>query len=450
MNAIRGLRYFALGAALFALLAALAGVSNARASDDGSVSPGGVSFSGSVESVNRVLFDGGAVDANRNTVDLACTGREKKYGFLAAVELELPGFSEFAQISDLESKSSVEPVELGLQEAYLDLYGLPFGALDVRIGKQIVVWGKGDKINPTGNVSPSDLSDIFEFGDKIGINALQLNLYLNTFTVTAVYSPVFTPSLLPGNYLETLGLDAPSNSVDKPPDTLEEGSQIAAKLAFGVGGYDLSLSYYWGRYTVPAIYEIVVHAPSLPSIVPVSTKSKFPRVQVVGADFSGELLALGVWGEAGLFIPEGYTRTTRAEPGSVPVDSEVVDEPYARYVLGCDYTFRSGFYANLQFVHGFDFENEKERLGDYLTMRLEKKLLHDKFTLVPLTLVTGTEQWEDLEDHYGVSFGSQLQCFPFDNVEIDVGFFAVQGEGGTFLARLRDYDSLFLIAKVSF
>jgi hypothetical protein len=269
---------------------------------------------------------------------------------------------------------------------------------------------------------------------------------LNSFTVTAIYSLVFTPSLLPGNYLETLGLGAPSNSVDKPSDNLEEGSQIASKLVFGIGGYDLSLSYYWGRYTFPAVYEILVDAPSLPSIVPVSTKSKFPRIQVVGADFSGELLALGVRGEAGLFIPEGYTRITLAEPGSVVIDSEVVDEPYVRYVLGCDYTFRSGFYFKLQFVYGFDFETEKELLGDYLTMRIEKKLFHDTMTFIPLTFVTGTEQWEDLEDHYG----SELQYFPFDNLEIDFGFFLIQGKGDTFLTRLRDYDSLFLIAKVSF
>jgi hypothetical protein len=287
--------YFALGAAFTALLPALAGVQNARASDDVPASPGGVSFSGSVESVNRVLFDGGSVDANRNTIDIRCAGGEEKYRFLAEVELDLPGFSEFAQISDLESKSSVEPVDLSVQEAYLDLYGFPFGAMDMRIGKQIVVWG-----------------------------------------------------------------------------------------------------------------------------------------------------------EAGLFIPEGYTRTTLAEPGSVLVDSEVVDEPFVRYVLDCDYTFRSGLYANLQFVHGFDFENEKERLGDYLTMRIEKNLFHDKFTFIPLTSVTGTEQWEDFEDHYGVAFGSELQYFPYDNVEIDVGFFLIGGKGDTFIARLRDYDSLYLIAKASF
>jgi hypothetical protein len=459
MKGTRTLGISAAGALVGALLAALAGLQavfafNAYpASDDDSSLRSGVAFSGFAESVNRVLFDGGSVDANRNTVDVKCTGGGEKAGFLAEAALELPGFSEFSEIPDLAARGSVEPVALSLKEAYLDLYGFPFGAMDVRLGKQIVVWGKGDKINPTANVSPSDLSDIFDFGNKLGINALQTNLYLDALTFTAIYSPVFTPSLLPENYIEILGLDAPSivsNTVDKPSDDLEEGSQFAARLAFGIGGYDLSLSYCYGRYTVPAVNEIVVKFGSLPSIEPTQTKSKFPRLQVVGIDLSGELFKLGVWGEAGLFIPEGYTRITIAEPGPVVVDSEVVDEPYLRYVLGCDYTFRSGLYVNLQFVHGFDLETEKERLGDYLTVRVEKKLFHDKLTLLPLTFLVGTEKWSDLAGHYGVGYGPELRYLPFDNVEIDLGTFLIHGEGENFLARLRDYDSIFLKAKASF
>lgn len=446
---MKGVRMFGLLAVVI-LLAALAGMQAAFADNDESGPRSGIAFSGFVESVNRILFDGGSVDANRNTIDLKCTGGEEKFKFFAEAALELPGFSEFAEISELESRGSVEPVELSLREAYFDLYGFPLGAMDVRLGKQIVVWGKGDKINPTANVSPSDLSDIFDFGNKIGINALQMNLYLNPFTVTAIYTPVFTPSLLPGNYLEILGLGAPSNSVDKPSDDLEEGSQIAAKLAFAIGGYDLSLSCYYGRCTVPAIYEIEVVGSSLPSIVPLSTKSKFPRLQVVGVDLSGELLTLGVWGEAGLFIPEGYTRLTIAEPGSVVAKSEIIDEPYPRYVLGCDYTFGSGLYVNVQFVHGFDLETEKERLGDYLTVRFEKKLSHDRLTLLPFTFVLGTEKVDDVADHYGIGYGPELRYLPFDNVEIDLGIFLIQGEGDNFLARLRNYDSLFLKAKASF
>jgi hypothetical protein len=43
-----------------------------------------------------------------------------------------------------------DETEEQLREAYLDIH---FGPMDFRIGKQIIVWGRTDRINPTDNKS---------------------------------------------------------------------------------------------------------------------------------------------------------------------------------------------------------------------------------------------------------------------------------------------------------
>jgi hypothetical protein len=42
---------------------------------------------------------------------------------------------------------------LDLREAYVNMY---LGPLDLRVGKQIVVWGRADAFNPTSNLTPLD------------------------------------------------------------------------------------------------------------------------------------------------------------------------------------------------------------------------------------------------------------------------------------------------------
>jgi len=45
-------------------------------------------------------------------------------------------------------------LSVDLREGYVSLY---LGALDLRLGQQIVVWGRADAFNPTNNLTPIDL-----------------------------------------------------------------------------------------------------------------------------------------------------------------------------------------------------------------------------------------------------------------------------------------------------
>ncbi|MDP8288562.1 MAG: hypothetical protein RAP03_17945, partial [Candidatus Electryonea clarkiae] len=45
------------------------------------------------------------------------------------------------------------------QEAYIDYYS---SYLDVRVGRQVIAWGKADEINPTDILNPQNLSNMTE------------------------------------------------------------------------------------------------------------------------------------------------------------------------------------------------------------------------------------------------------------------------------------------------
>ena len=88
-------------------------------------------------------------------------------------------------------------LELGLREAYLDIY---FNSIDIRVGKQQIIWGKADGVFITDIVSPKDLREFLlpDFDEiRIGITAVKADYYLGNNTVELVWIPVFTPTRMP-------------------------------------------------------------------------------------------------------------------------------------------------------------------------------------------------------------------------------------------------------------
>ena len=84
-----------------------------------------------------------------------------------------------------------------LREAYLDLSR---GPLDLRIGKQIIAWGRADRINPTDNLTPRDYTLLFPDDDdqRLGAPAVKATYHLQRgLTVTAIALPVFDPTTIP-------------------------------------------------------------------------------------------------------------------------------------------------------------------------------------------------------------------------------------------------------------
>ena len=416
-------------------------------------SPGKLSINGYIETNNLLRLKNGNIDSNLNTLGLKFEGSTDRYHYFSELAFSYYGKSNFStnndNLGELANLQSVTPIELNLKEGYLDLYSFLFPFLDVRVGKQIIVWGTADKVNPTGNICPSDMSNLLDFGNKLGINAFLLNSYIGNASLSTIYIPSFTPSLLPSDFLALSGIATEGTyTVDLPSQKLGITSQAAVKFEIPISTFDLSVSYYYGRYSIPNAYKVEIN-PTTQDVT--STYMFFPKVQVIGADFSGSLFDLGVWGEAGYFIPEKYNLSTYANGNPILISSDkTVDDPYLRYVLGCDYTFKNGIYINTQFIHGFDAEITKDNLNDYMICRVEKSFFNDKLKISPLTLFITTGDWDNIKNNFGVGYIPEIYYYPVDNIEIDFGCYILEGEGNNMVSNMKDKDMLFLKAKVSF
>ena len=82
------------------------------------------------------------------------------------------GYSDVNDIQADTLHERVDPYRLEANAAYVDIYKI-LPHLDLRIGRQVVVWGTGDKFNPTNNVNTLDLSDPLLFGKALANNMIR-------------------------------------------------------------------------------------------------------------------------------------------------------------------------------------------------------------------------------------------------------------------------------------
>jgi len=206
---------------------------------------------------------------------------------------------------------------------------------------------------------------------------------------------------------------------------------------------------------LPILSKATIVPVDLIGTVDIATELIYPEVQVIGADFAGSIGSVGVWGEGAVYMPEELAMTTIAPSpttGQMETTQTVAldDEPYFKFVLGGDYTFKNGLYFNGQYLHGFLHERGKDALNDYFTFRLEKTFLNDKFKIVPIGGAVAINDCDDVKNNYGLVYAPELSYFPSDNVELNIGSFIIDGKGDNMFGMIKGLDEIIFRLKVSF
>ncbi|HET9446221.1 MAG TPA: hypothetical protein VFO35_08190, partial [Steroidobacteraceae bacterium] len=89
------------------------------------------------------------------------------------------------------------PTRASVLEAYATVR---FLKADLRVGKQVVPWGRADGINPTDNLTPRDYTLLLPFEDdqRFGTTGAKLDLFISPeHTLTLFASPAFEPAKVP-------------------------------------------------------------------------------------------------------------------------------------------------------------------------------------------------------------------------------------------------------------
>lgn len=160
------------------------------------------------------------------------------------------------------SESNVYSPSL-LREVYLNI-GLE--SADIRFGKQLIPWGRADKINPTDFFSRRDYQFLTSEDEeqKIGINALSVKKSIGDYELQAIVAHNEQVNRLPF-YI--------SNSTD----IYKSNTQYGLKLDHYGSGNDWSVSYYNGIDRTPNL----IPDRFFPNII-----QQYNKIKAIGFDFA--------------------------------------------------------------------------------------------------------------------------------------------------------------------
>ncbi|MFA5817739.1 MAG: DUF1302 family protein [Bacteroidales bacterium] len=430
-------------------------------------------ISGELQTDDRFLLkdkNNWAWNENRLTLrlDKKITNNSK---FYSEVWLRNIGLPNITSSGDLYNKGIVDPYNLEIREAYVQLFGFLTKNLDLKIGRQRITWGTADKLNPTDNLNPFDLEDILDFGRHRGSDAISLNYYFNSnFSLQGVFISFFQPANMPiGIFANALNptMELPQGMVLKgysdiilmPKYNLGESTVAGGKFKGMVKGVDFSLSYVWGRDGLSfATRNTFVPVDALGGIN-INSQLSFARSHIIGADLATSIAGFGFWAEAAAFITEKDVIMTNdfsafypMSPVPVTRDSILLNKtkPYIKFVLGGDYNFSDGSYLNFQYLHGFIHERGNENLNDYFFLRYEKKFFNEKLKIAPIGGGFIVTDWDKIKDNYAIVYMPEVSYKATDNAEITLSTVIFDGKGDNLFANLKEYNMLMFKLKYSF
>ncbi len=240
------------------------------------------------------------------------------------------------------SLADISPMELDLREAYLDLHAIMLPGLDLRLGRQRIAWARAESISIIDNLNPDDLQNPWDYGRHLASDALKFTFYWNTAILEGVYIPFFKPARLPESEISALS-SAGTSTFILPGNEPLKNAILGTRLSALAGGWDLSLSYIFGRDDLP--HPTATLLTGIPPNLDINLTFEYARLHIFTADLAGEILGWGIWGEAALFLPHEVTLVT----DSTAIGGSRTDEqmsPYFKALLGIDYTLQNGIYQS--------------------------------------------------------------------------------------------------------
>lgn len=400
----------------------------------------------------------------------------------------LMGTSQAQELDDLASQTYLQRFHMESRAAYVALSDIAPG-LDIKVGRQIVVWGTADKFNPTNNINADDLEDRPLFTEPIANQMVVLDYSplrdRDKLFFQGVYVPLFFPALLPPSaaaglkdpYAETPFVNQsdlnkitylqddylPKNPklipnvyghVEMPENKFTNG-QFAFKVGSRLGEVDISASYYYGRHDIPLPVEVTTTM-TAPLNGPASedgyyfrsdVRLIYPKMQVIGLDFATQVPFLGnmgLWGEGALIIPEAHQFYIDLPPlpgGGVDVTPNdnmankeafiagpgIKKQPFIKATAGFDYTFGKHVYVQSQYLRGMINEFGAGHIGNYIVGGTELIFFGRKLVFRAFGVVDLPGNNPKGKGPSGVIAPAILFAPPWGYVNFELGSFAMLG-----------------------
>jgi hypothetical protein len=238
---------------------------------------------------------------------------------------------------------------LELREAYAEG---SIDNLDVRVGRQITVWGRADKVNPTDVWSTKDLTLLAPNDEDqfLGVSALQAAWNQWGFRLIGIWQPEWRTPVFPIPPL-------PSGVSIQNLTPSEPAAQWGVKLDHSGGAVDYAISYAHAINRIPDL-SVLSSGPR-----GVQVGLKYNPIEVIGAD--GAI----VLGDFGIRAEVAYTNTNNDDGGN-----PLMQDNNLFAVIGADRTLDGVFNFNVQYLHRHTFNwKDPERMSEPSTRLLAQQ-----------------------------------------------------------------------------
>ena len=248
-----------------------------------------------------------------------------------------------------------EEDDIELRETYLDF---SIGNLDLRLGKQQIVWGEAVGLFFADVVNPKDLREFIlpEFDQiRIPVWAADIEYYMGDNYLELVWIPIleFNELGVSGSEFEFYTTPAPSNVLvyyesEKEPSNSLNNSECGIRLSRLMAGWDLSGFYFYGYDYFPTLFRTIGVDP-LTSQTTFTVKPEYKRLNIFGLTFAKEVEDVIFKGE---FV---YNQGKYFLVNDLTDSDGVVKKDFLDYLIGMDYTFFEKIDFNVQFMQRIIF-----------------------------------------------------------------------------------------------
>lgn len=207
--------------------------------------------------------------------------------------------SLYAFVSADAEKNWTIPDEDGFSfhEAWVEYLGKNW---DLRLGRQVIIWGNSDGVRITDNISPTDFTEYLNRGIdemRMPVTAGKLRLLRDNFITEFIWIPEFRASKLAtgdnpwaidySSQISALGLSVIWNKANEPTDFSIKDSELAVRFSSYLVGFDVSLSvFYTWDDMVSNFYSLQNVISGGVAHTALSISPEHTRLMIYGLDFA--------------------------------------------------------------------------------------------------------------------------------------------------------------------
>ncbi|MDX2511557.1 MAG: DUF1302 family protein [Desulfobacterales bacterium] len=322
--------------------------------------------------------------------------------------------------------------EVELLETYVQ--GSLLKYMDVKAGRQVVVWGKLDNLRVTDILNPLDLrvfgaTDIEDL--RLPVNMLKIDAYLSNWTLTGMAIPEIRFNKNPEYGSDFYPADLPPVHEETPANGLEH-MEYAFSVSGVFSGWDIA--FYWAD-----VYSDASHLERLPGFFQVELDHA--RLNLYGAAFD---VALGNWllkSEIAHVTGLKYFNTDDDTYSRTDVGAGIEFSGFSEAILGVEIVKR--------YIRDYEeiLENEPDNLEKTTTQsvaRLTKTWLNKTLTLTILASAFGSDFKKGSFQRYELVYDIS------DDLLVKGGLIAYQSGATNGFGNIGENDRLFLEFKYSF